>query len=179
MTQILGISGSLRADSYNTQLLRELGAFFPDTVTFSIFDGRDVPVFNADVEAAGEPSAVIAMNEAIGTADMVVFATPEYNGSIPGSLKNLIDWASRGSAPINNKPAAIIGGSTGRFGTAHSQLMMRHILGYLGCPLMPSPIVALAHLRDSFDGTTLVDEAVRGRLEKAAAAMAEWAQLHA
>ena len=179
MTHILGISGSLRKDSYNTQLLHVLGDSFPEMVSFSIFDGRDVPVFNADTEADGEPAAVVAMNEAIGAADMVVFATPEYNGSIPCSLKNLIDWASRGSAPINNKPAAIIGGSTGRFGTAHSQLMMRHILGYLGCPLMPSPVVALAHLRDSFDGTTLVDEAVRGRLENAATAMAEWAQLHA
>ena len=179
MTHILGISGSLRKDSYNTQLLHVLGEFFPETVSFSIFDGRDVPVFNADTEADGEPAAVAGMNQAIGAADMVVFATPEYNGSIPGSLKNLIDWATRGSAPINNKPAAIIGGSTGRFGTAHSQLMMRHILSYLGCPLMPSPIVALAHLRDSFDGTTLVDEAVRGRLETAAAAMAGWAELHA
>lgn len=173
MTRILGICGSLRADSYNRQLLSVLGEYFPDDVLFSIFDAVDVPVFNADLEIDGDPDAVAALKDAIAEADLVVFATPEYNGSIPGSMKNLIDWASRGTNPLHGKPAAIIGGTTGRFGTAHAQLMLRHILVYMHCPLLPG-MVAFAHLRDSFDGTTLTDEAVRGRLEKTAGAIVDW-----
>ena len=173
MTRILGICGSLRADSYNRQLLSVLGEYFPEDVSFSIFDAVDVPVFNADLEVDGEPPSVSALKKAIAEADLVVFATPEYNGSIPGSMKNLIDWASRAPDPLKGKPAAIIGGTTGRFGTAHAQLMLRHILVYMNCPLLPG-MVAFAHLRDSFDGTTLTDEAVRGRLEKTAGAITDW-----
>ena len=173
MTRILGICGSLRADSYNRQLLSVLGEYFPDGVTFSIFDAVDVPVFNADLESEGDPASVTALKDAIAAADLVVFGTPEYNGSIPGSMKNLIDWASRAPNPLHGKPAAIIGGSTGRFGTAHAQLMLRHILVYMHCQLLPG-MVAFAHLRDSFEGTTLTDAAIRGRLEKTAGAIMNW-----
>ena len=173
MTRILGICGSLRADSYNRQLLSVLGGYFPEGVSFSIFDAVDIPVFNADLEAEGEPASVAALKDAVAAADLVVFGTPEYNGSIPGSMKNLIDWASRAPNPLHGKPAAIIGGSTGRFGTAHAQLMLRHILVYMHCPLLPG-MVAFAHLRDSFDGTTLTDDAIRGRLEKTAGAIMDW-----
>jgi chromate reductase len=173
VTRVLGICGSLRANSYNRELLAVLGGFFPDDVSFSIFDAVDVPVFNADLEVDGGPPSVSALKEAIANADLVVFATPEYNGSIPGSMKNLIDWASRAPDPLKGKPAAIIGGTTGRFGTAHAQMMLRHILVYLNCPLLPG-MIAFAHLRDSFDGATLTDEAIRERLEKAAGAMLDW-----
>lgn len=177
MTRILGICGSLRHDSYNLQLLRVLGEYFPESIEYSIFDASEVPVFNTDLEVDGDPGPVASLKRAIDEADLVVFATPEYNGSIPGSLKNLIDWASRAPAPLKGKPAAIIGGSTGRFGTAHAQLMLRHILVYMNCPLMPGPMVALAHLRDSFDGPTLTDEAIRDRLEKTAGHVVDWLRL--
>lgn len=176
MTSILGISGSLRAGSHNRQLLVALGSHFPPSVEFTIFDGTDIPVFNVDVEAAGEPAAVVALRQAISEADLVVFATPEYNGGIPGSLKNMIDWASRADDPLSGRPVAIIGGSGGRFATSHAQLMLRHILGYMGCPIMPRPMVAFGGIAKSFEGDALVDESIRHRLEAAAGAMVEWVE---
>ena len=106
--RVLGISGSLRADSYNTQLLRNAAELLPEGLELELYDGlRDLPPYDQDVEDAGAPAAVQHLRDRIAAADAVLLATPEYNGSIPGVLKNAVDWASRprGEAALLNRPA--------------------------------------------------------------------------
>lgn len=170
---ILGVSGSLRRASFNTALLRTFGELAPPEVAFSLFDAVDLPVFNVDLEAAGDPEPAMRLRTQISRADGVLFATPEYNGGIAGSMKNIIDWASRDDAPIFGKPCAVIGGG-GRFGTAHAQLMLRHTLNYMGCPLLPGQSLYVQRVRTAFEDGNLVDEKARGRLEKLATEFPAW-----
>lgn len=170
---IVGISGSLRRDSYNTALLNLFGELAPPEIIFSVFDAVDVPVFNVDVEAQGDPDSVIRLRRAIADADGVLFATPEYNGGIPGSMKNIIDWASRGESPISKKPCAVIGGG-GRFGTAHAQMMLRHTLTYMGCPVLPGQNLYVPMVRTKFEDGKLTDERARQHLEKLGTDLLEW-----
>ena len=170
---VLGISGSLRKASYNTALLRAFGEVAPPEVSFSIFDAVDLPVFNVDVEAAGDPPAALELRAAIARADAVLFATPEYNGGSPGSMKNIVDWASRGDAPLKAKPCAVIGGG-GRFGTAHAQLMLRHTLNYMGCPVLPGQSLFVQRVAQAFDEDRNLDEPTRERLAKLGVMLAGW-----
>jgi chromate reductase len=135
--RVLGISGSLRRDSYNHALLREAAQRLPAGVELVEFERiAEIPAYDADREADGipVPEAVAALREAMLEADAVLIATPEYNHSIPGALKNALDWASRpaGESALTGTPAAVIGASTGMFGAVWAQAETRKVLGSLG-----------------------------------------------
>ena len=132
--RVLGISGSLRRDSHNTELLRAAASLLPSGVEFEIYDGlKDIPPFDEDHEGDA-PQAVHRLREEIGAADAVLIATPEYNHSIPGHLKNALDWVSRphDTNTLRNKPVAVMGASTGMFGAVWAQAELRKVLSALG-----------------------------------------------
>jgi chromate reductase len=133
--RVLGITGSLRRDSYNHALLREAGERLPAGAELVEFDRLgEIPPYDADLEAEAAPEAVAALRQAMRDADAVVVATPEYNHSIPGVLKNALDWASRpaGQSALTGKPALVVGASTGMFGAVWAQAETRKVLGALG-----------------------------------------------
>jgi chromate reductase, NAD(P)H dehydrogenase (quinone) len=138
--RVLGISGSLRRDSHNTELLRAAATLLPSGVEFELYDGlRDIPPYDEDVRGASpEAEAVTRLKERIAAADAVLFATPEYNHSIPGQLKNALDWVSRPLAetPLRGKPVAVIGASTGMFGAVWAQAELRKVLGAIGARVL-------------------------------------------
>lgn len=134
--RVLGISGSLRRDSYNSALLGAAAERLPAGAELVEFEGLgEIPPYDADLEAEAEaPAAVAALRQAMREADAVLVATPEYNHSIPGVLKNALDWASRpaGESALAGKPSAVIGASTGMFGAVWAQAETRKVLGALG-----------------------------------------------
>jgi chromate reductase len=141
--RVLAVSGSLRAGSYNTALARAALDLAPAGVEVELFEGLgELPLFDADLEG-DEHEAVVHLRESIGAADAVLFVTPEYNGSIPGVLKNAVDWASRprGEAALRGKTVAVAGASTGQFGALWAQQDLRRVLGVAGarvvCPDLP------------------------------------------
>jgi chromate reductase len=149
--KILGVVGSLRDGSYNAQLMDAAAGAFPAGATLTVFDGlRDIPPFDEQRDATAAPAAVEAFRAALADADGVLFATPEYNGSIPGQLKNALDWAS---VPfehnvLRNKPVAVIGTSTGMFGAVWAQAELRKVLGLIGARVLdrdtPVPLAELS-----------------------------------
>jgi len=164
---ILAISGSLRADSHNGRLLDAAGREAPEGVRFEVWDGmRDVPHYDEDLDTPEPPAGVARLRDAIARADALLIATPEYNSSIPGSLKNAIDWASRPRAesPLRFKPVAVMGATTGSFGAVWAQAELRKVLGSAGARVVEGE-VALAHAHDAFaeDGS-LRDEGLREQL---------------
>jgi chromate reductase, NAD(P)H dehydrogenase (quinone) len=165
--KVLGISGSLRADSYNTKLLRAASELLPPDAEFELWTGlKAVPPYDEDDDVQPGPPAVAALRAAIADADAVLFATPEYNWSIPGVLKNAIDWASRPliSNPLRNKPVAVVGASTGAFGAVWSQAELRKVLGATGARVLEGE-VAVGHAPTRFDEEgRLTDDELRGRL---------------
>jgi chromate reductase, NAD(P)H dehydrogenase (quinone) len=134
--RVLGISGSLRRDSHNMLLLRAAGELVEQHgAEFELFDGlKSIPPYDEDDDVGDGPTSVAALREAIAGADVVLFATPEYNSSIPGVLKNAVDWASRPPArsPLRNRNVAVIGASTGMFGAVWAQAELRKVLGSTG-----------------------------------------------
>jgi chromate reductase, NAD(P)H dehydrogenase (quinone) len=158
---VLGISGSLRRDSYNTKLLRHAGELFEaEGVEFEIYDGlADVPPYDEDDDVEGAPEAVSRIREAVRAADAVFFATPEYNSSIPGALKNVLDWVSRPYAtnPMRNKPVGVIGASAGMFGAVWAQAELRKVLGAMGARVTEGE-VAVGRAMDRFDGNGRLNE---------------------
>ena len=135
---ILGIAGSLRAGSHNAQLLRLAAEGLPTGVELEVFDGlAEIPAFDQDLEDLA-PDAVDALKAAIAEADAVLIATPEYNGSIPGALKNALDWVSRPLAdtPIRSKPVAVIGASMSTFGGIWAQRELKKVLGIMGARVL-------------------------------------------
>jgi chromate reductase, NAD(P)H dehydrogenase (quinone) len=133
--RVLGISGSLRRDSYNSALLRAAAERLPGGVDFVSFERlAEIPAYDADLEDDTAPDSVAALRDAMREADAVLVATPEYNSSIPGALKNALDWASRpaGESALMGTPAAVIGASTGMFGAVWAQAETRKVLGALG-----------------------------------------------
>jgi chromate reductase len=150
--RVLGISGSLRRDSHNSALLRAAAERLPAGAELHMFERLgDIPPYDEDVELRGVPEAVRDLREAIRGADAVLVATPEYNHSIPGQLKNALDWASRpaGKSALNGKPAAAIGASTGMFGAVWAQAELRKVLGAMGGRVIESelPVAGAAGLR--------------------------------
>jgi chromate reductase len=136
--RILGVSGSLRRESHNTRLLRAAGSLLPDGAELVVFDRLgEIPPFNEDLEHSS-PEPVAALKQAIADADGLLIATPEYNHSIPGVLKNALDWASRPFAetPLRGKPAAVIGASTSLFGAVWAQAETRKVLGAAGAKVV-------------------------------------------
>jgi chromate reductase len=168
--RILAISGSLRRGSHNTSLLRAAGELLPPTHELVVWDGlKDVPPYDEDDDVQPAPPAVAALREAVAEADAVLIATPEYNSSIPGALKNALDWASRPIATnvFRNKPVAVIGSSDGMFGAVWAQAEVRKVLGAMGARVLDVE-VAVGHATDKFDADgTLEDDEVRGQLEDA------------
>ena len=133
--RVLGISGSLRHGSLNSALLRAAAERLPAGAELTLFDRLgDIPPYDEDVEVGATPAAVEKLREAVRGADAVLIATPEYNHSLPGQLKNALDWASRpaGKSALNGKPAAVIGASTGMFGAVWAQAELRKVLGAMG-----------------------------------------------
>jgi chromate reductase len=161
--RVLGIVGSLRAGSYNRALLRAARELAPAGMEIEEFDLRELPFYDGDVEAAGDPAAVAAFKDAIRSADALLIATPEYNRGVPGVLKNAIDWASRPAlaSPLTGKPVAIIGASTGRGGTARAQEQLRAGLDYSRADVVSEPevLVPEAYMLFDPDGRLTDDEA--------------------
>lgn len=174
---LLGIAGSLRSGSLNAQLLRLAAEGLPAGVELEIFDGlADIPPFDEDVEEQA-PASVGRLKHAIGRADGLVIATPEYNGSIPGQLKNALDWVSRPIAenPMRALPVAVIGASTGAFGAVWAQRELKKVLGLMGARVLDVELpVAKADRRLADGDPELRDElaAVVGAVAAAAAAAA-------
>jgi chromate reductase, NAD(P)H dehydrogenase (quinone) len=151
--RVLAIPGSLRNDSYNAKLLYNAARLFPEDVVLDLWGGlKDVPPYDEDDDGENVPAAVTELREAIAAADAVLIATPEYNHSIPGQLKNAFDWVSRPIAtnPMRNKPVAVIGASTGAFGGVWSQAELRKVMGALGARVLDVEL-ALPHAHDHFD----------------------------
>lgn len=145
--RILALSGSLREDSYNSRLLDAAASLAPAGVDIERWHGlRAVPPFDEDEEAGAAPPSVAELRALIADADAVLFATPEYNGSVPGQLKNALDWASRPhrTNPLRNKPVAVVGASTGGFGAMSAQADLRRILARIGARVVEAG-VAVGH----------------------------------
>jgi chromate reductase len=184
--RILGLSGSLRRASHNTALLRAAAMTLPSGVELEVFDGlRDLPHYDEDMDVQPAPEPVARLREALSAADGVLIATPEYNGSIPGVLKNALDWASRPfpDNALRGKPVAVVGASTGLFGAVWSQAETRKVLGIIGADVLDGEIpVGQASMAFTQDGrlddpdlraalAELVGTlAARGRAEEAQAA---------
>jgi len=165
---ILGISGSLRRDSHNTRALRAAADYVGDGVALEVWDGlKAIPPYDEDDDGPTAPAAVVELRSAIAGADAVLFATPEYNASIPGQLKNALDWVSRPLATneLRNKPVAVIGASTGLFGAVWSQAELRKVLKTMGARVVEDGVsVTSAPSRFDDDGK-LVDEELCVQLE--------------
>ena len=168
--RILGISGSLRRDSHNSKLLRAAGELLPPGVELEVWDGlKAVPPFDEDDEVGPAPAAVASLKDAVAAADAILIATPEYNASVPGQLKNAIDWLSRpfASTPLRNKPALVIGASTGAFGAVWAQAELRKVLATAGARVVEGEL-AVGHADTRFDETgAFVDEDLRSELREA------------
>jgi chromate reductase, NAD(P)H dehydrogenase (quinone) len=152
--RVLGISGSLRRGSHNTTLLRAAGELAEEYgAEFEVFDGlKAIPPYDEDDDFGSGPPAVARLRRAIADADAVLFATPEYNSSIPGVLKNAVDWASRpvGRNALRNKPVAVIGASTGMFGAVWAQAELRKVLGATGARVTEVEL-AIGHAHEHLD----------------------------
>lgn len=166
--EILGIVGSLRKDSYNHFALRAAQELVPEGVVLNLIELHGIPVFNQDQEMA-PPAAVVEFKRRIRAADAILFATPEYNYSLPGGLKNAIDWASRpyGDSAWQGKPAALMGASVGNLGTARAQYHLRQILVTLDMPAVNQPEVMIANAAQRFDPQgKLTDESTRKFIQR-------------
>ncbi len=174
---ILGISGSLRKASYNTAALRAAQELVPGSTVITLADISDIPLFNNDVLEKGLPKSVVRIVEKIAAADSVLIATPEYNYSIPGVLKNAIDWISKApDEPFRHKPVGIMGASLSAIGTARAQYDLRKVFVFLDAHVLnrPEVMIAAAHTRFDADGH-LIDEAARKLIKAQVAALKEWA----
>ena len=173
--RVLGFAGSLRRGSTNRGLLRVAADLLPEGMSLDVFDLGPIPLYNADVEAAGRPEAVTAFREAIRAADALLIACPEYNYSIPGVLKNAIDWASRGTdQPFAGKPAAFMGAGGG-LGTARSQYHLRQACVFLDVHPLNKPEVFVPFAAQKFDADgNLTDESVRPKVAALLTALGGW-----
>ena len=174
MTRILGISGSLRRDSHNTNLLRAAAEAACSDVELELYDGlKQVPPYDEDDDVYPRPASVARLNAAIANADAVLFATPEYNASIPGQLKNAIDWISRPVATnvLRNKPVAVVGASTGAFGAVWAQAELRKVLAVLGARVLDVEL-PVPHAHTRFEEGGLTDDEIRAKLAEAVEALA-------
>lgn len=173
----LGIAGSLRAASYNRGLIRVASEVAQAGTTVVPYDLGAIPMFNADVEANGDPPAVADFKRAIAAADALVIATPEYNHCVPGVLKNAIDWASRPArrSVLTDKPVAIMGASSGRGATARAQAHLRDGLAYTNGFVLPLPEVLVDFAGEKFDDDgNLTDQATREEVRDLLVALAAW-----
>jgi chromate reductase len=157
---VLGISGSLRQGSFNTMALRAAQKLAPPGMTIAIADIRPIPLYDDDVRAQGFPAPVLALKEQVRAADAVLIVTPEYNFSIPGVLKNTLDWLSRPpEPPFDGKTVAIMGASPGPVGTARVQYHLRQVMVFLNAFVVNKPEVFISNAASKFnDKGELTDE---------------------
>ena len=173
--RVLGISGSLRRGSHNTRLLRVAAELVPPPAELELFEGlKDVPPYDEDDDGDLAPAGARRLREAIAAADAVLIATPEYNSSIPGQLKNALDWASRPFPDnvLRNKPVAVIGASTGSFGAVWAQADVRKVLGSIGARVVDVEL-PVAGAEEAFGGNRLADEELQRRLARILAELVE------
>ena len=164
MAALLGICGSLRKSSLNRALLVAVGETLPQGSTLALWDSLDLPIFNSDL---GEPARVVELKAAIRASDGVVFAVPEYNYSIPGGLKNALDWLSSPPklSPLRGKPVALVGAASGMSGTIRAQTHMRQMLVFSDSPCLSQPEVLIPRAQERFDASgRLSDESTRSLL---------------
>jgi chromate reductase, NAD(P)H dehydrogenase (quinone) len=174
--RILGIAGSLRRQSYNRALLRAATQIAPEGATIDIFEIDGIPPFSADDEQ-DPPEKVVELKRRIRESDAVLFVTPEYNYSIPGVLKNVIDWASRpyGDNAWSGKPAAIMGASPGRIGTARAQYHLRQVMVFLNMYPLNQPEVMVGAANERFDAEgNLTDEETREYVSLLLQSLVDW-----
>ncbi len=180
MIQIIGISGSLRTGSFNTALLRAAGSLMPDEAELAIESIDNIPLYNFDVESAdGIPDAVRNLQDRLEQCDGLLISTPEYNNSIPGVLKNAIDWLSRPADDIDRVfgglPVALMGATPGAFGTTLSQAAWLPVMRTLGTELWSGGRLMLPKAGNAFDSDgNLIDEAMRKRLSRFLAGFVEF-----
>lgn len=161
--KILGIAGSLRKGSYNRAALRAAQGLAPDDAQVEIFELDGIPLFSEDIERE-PPAKVVELKEKIRAADAILFVTPEYNYSIPGVLKNAIDWASRpyGDSAWDGKPVAVMGASVGILGTARAQYHLRQVFVFLNMHALNRPEVMIGNAAQRFDAEgNLTDETTK------------------
>lgn len=167
--RVLGVSGSLRKDSFNTGLLRAAIELAPAGMHIERFDLADIPLYNYDVEQRGDPAPVTAFKQAIAGADALLIVTPEYQHGVPGVLKNALDWASRppGRSVLRDKAVGIMGASPGFVGTARAQTQLREALTFSRAWAVPEPEVLVSRAHEKFDEAgRLADEQTRGFVGK-------------
>jgi chromate reductase len=176
--RLVGLCGSLRKGSLNRRALELAGSVLPAGVTLDIVDWRDIPPFDADVYAQGPNPQVQALAERIRQADGVVIATPEYNFSIPGSFKNVIDWLSRGdNQPFARKPVAILSAATGPLGGARVQYDLRRVMLFVNAMVLVKPEVFIGVAQNKFDAEgQCTDEATRNFVTQQMLSFETWIQ---
>jgi chromate reductase len=176
--RILAISGSLRRDSHNTKLLRAAAGLAPPGAELVVLDPealRAIPHYDEDLREAGEPAVVSALRDAVTQADAILVSTPEYNHSLPGALKNAIDWLSRpiAESPFRGKDVAVVGASTGMFGAVWAQAEARKVFGAVGARVIDAELpVVFAHEQFDDEGR-LVDTDLEAALRDNIAALVE------
>ncbi len=174
--RILGIAGSLRRESYNRATLQAATQLVPEGATIQTFELDGIPGFNQD-EEQNPPAKVVELKRRIRESDAILFVTPEYNYSVPGVLKNTIDWASRpyGDSAWNGKPAAIMGASVGSIGTARAQYHLRQMMVFLNMFPINQPEVMIGNAQDRFDAQgNLTDEATKEFIRQLLQNLVEW-----
>lgn len=174
---ILGVSGSLRKASYNSAALRAAQELAPGSTVITLADISAIPMYNGDVREQGLPPTVESLVEQVASADAVLIATPEYNYTIPGVLKNAIDWVSKApDQPFRNKPVAVMGASMGAIGTARAQYDLRKVFVFLDAHVLNQPEIMIAAAHTRFDASGhLTDEMTRTLIGKQIVALKDWA----
>jgi chromate reductase len=171
MVALLGICGSLRKASLNRALLAAVRDALPAGASMTLYESVELPIFNSDLE---DPPGVVRLKAAIAEADGLVFSVPEYNHSIPGGLKNALDWVSRPPAdsPLRGKPVGMVGAASGMSGTIRAQAHLRQMMLYSDSPCMGQPEVLIPRAKERFDADgRLTDDSTRVLLEQFGAAM--------
>lgn len=175
--RIVAFAGSLRRGSFNRALIRAAQELAPAGMTIEPIEIGELPFYNADVEAEGDPPAVERFKASLQKADGLLIATPEYNDGIPGVLTTAIDWGSRlpGRAPLAGKPVALMGASPSQIGTARAQLHLRQLLGHVQARVLPPPELLVARAHERFDSNLrLTDEGTRRVLEQMLGRFSRW-----
>lgn len=172
--KVLAIVGSLRKDSLNRVLVETAAEVAPAEMDIIIYPLNDLPIYDWDVEQEGMPQEVVEFHQAIDATDAMILATPEYNGSYSGVIKNAIDWASRGSSRLAKRPVVTMGGSPGSLGGTKAQEHLRSVCLHRGMYLLPSPTVAVPQFNKKIENGRLIDEKTKEFIGVQMAAFYDW-----
>lgn len=179
--KILGIPGSLREHSFNKALIQAASEVAPDDVAVHMFLLHDIPLYNADVEAQGDPEAVRELKQAIANADGVLFSTPQYNASVSGVLKNAIDWASRPAfeSVLAGKPVAVIGATSGRSATEKARTELMNVLRSTRAHVMEAPTIGISTSGEYIDSGVVESDEVKEQIRHLLGDLAVFTRSHA